>query len=267
MRESRMSASKLLLIAWASLILTAVPGRVSGQQRTTRSALAEPDPKGTLSLISPFLEAIYPEFKDKGAQTEVRFGMAFGESWGWTTSAGFTLWDRVFGAEQRINQQLGPGKPREVIVNRPKGLMEGSFGFDRRGRIQTFHSSNSTLLNSEKNEAISKLCYGHPEWSEAQAIQALKEAGASYGPNEKDAFREAIPLRQLERFLGKLTVHDLEFKSLVEDREGSFVQMYWEVGLVGRRPGEPPANYFLRFEPFGGKLTTVLKWPGSKRIF
>ncbi len=60
-------------------------------------------------------------------------------------------------------------------------------------------------------EKLSQLAKSHSEWSETQVASALRQAGAQFGPADKDAFVSSLPLSEAERFLGHLTLTAVGF--------------------------------------------------------
>ena len=133
---------------------------------------------------------------------------------------------------------------------------------DKWGRI---HEAWGGLVGFERaRQAFKKLLEQRADWTEAQAIQALADAGAAYGPDARDALLKKISLASLEPFIGACKVDDLRFR-LREDNGGpSGLPKYradveWALTLRDcARPGEPPLTYVLLFEPFGGTLVHLL---------
>jgi hypothetical protein len=80
---------------------------------------------------------------------------------------------------------------------------------------------------------------------------ALREAGAHYGADASDV-EGALPLQALARILGPLTVGTMTF-----DEDGTPLQ--WRIELRG-----PTATYRATVEPFGGRLTSIVRDGGAR---
>jgi hypothetical protein len=96
----------------------------------------------------------------------------------------------------------------------------------------------------------------HPEWSDAEELSAARKLGLRYGPEEKSAILEKLPLKQLAEFYGKLRIKSAEF--LINGGGKcvgcSFVYPRWNVYLSG---ASTPRGLFIVVEPFFGKITHI----------
>jgi hypothetical protein len=125
------------------------------------------------------------------------------------------------------------------------------------------------LANAKQNTAIAALVESHPEWSDEQAADALKSAGALYGPADKSEFTKSLHLPELEKSLGLKLVSSenpefppIRFEGWTNpDHVGSFGRFAWAVRLQADFPGGRPRKYAFVFEPFHGKLTDIFKVP------
>jgi hypothetical protein len=128
------------------------------------------------------------------------------------------------------------------------------------GRVQEMHAY-SDAVHEQQVEDLRQLVESHPDWSNAQAVNALKQAGARFGPDDKEAFVNSLPLDKAERFLGKLKITLVEFNYPDRDRTGHFAApaLDWTVQAEAELPDGTHPRYGLRFEPFEGKLTSLVQ--------
>jgi hypothetical protein len=62
-----------------------------------------------------------------------------------------------------------------------------------------------------QTEKVSAVLEQHPEWSDAEELSAARKLGLRYGPEEKSAILEKLPVKQLAEFYGKLRIKSAEF--------------------------------------------------------
>ena len=120
------------------------------------------------------------------------------------------------------------------------------------GRLLEF-VANGFLLHSEELQHIVEQSNQHIEWTDEQVISALKESGARFGPNDKEAFLQQLSLQSLEPFIGTTKFISSEFRLREPEREGSFTHLYWDV-RIEVHSADSPTQYSLLFEPYTGKL-------------
>ena len=78
------------------------------------------------------------------------------------------------------------------------------------GRVHEFHAY-SDAVHQQQRDLLHHLVASHAEWSNTQIANALKQAGARFGPDDKEAFVKSLPLNKVERFLGKIKITSVEF--------------------------------------------------------
>jgi len=137
----------------------------------------------------------------------------------------------------------------------PQEYLSATFHFDEKGHIVTFRAQGTSAGNVtakrtyEKDIDLSK----HP--TGAELIDALKRAGAKYGPDDKEEFVKSLPIRKLETFLGKLNIISVEFGPFSqEDRSDFSDEMEWDVRAVATRIDGGTTKYILSFEQYNGTL-------------
>jgi hypothetical protein len=107
-----------------------------------------------------------------------------------------------------------------------------------------------------QREKVSAVLKPHPEWSDAEELSAARKLGLRYGPEEKSAILEKLPLQQLAEFYSKLRIKSAEFSMNggMKCAGCSFVYPRWDVTLskVGK-----PGGIDIVVEPFFGKITHI----------
>jgi hypothetical protein len=105
------------------------------------------------------------------------------------------------------------------------------------------------------------LVQSHPEWTDAEAVIELKKEGARFGPNDKEALVQVLPMRAADRFLGSLKITSVEFKHLADNRDGDFAltAFDWAVRCEAKSADGTTVVYVFGFEPFEGKLTNLFR--------
>jgi hypothetical protein len=171
----------------------------------------------------------------------------------------FRITDMSPGSEQ----YLGGSGDRQPGIRKPQTLLEGIFAFNRSGELEQAFIRGDSLTNKEKNEALRSTANAHHEWTDVEALQALKGAGATYGPWARDAFLKSLPIKGLgDAFKGTVALKEANFVALSATREGDFAVFQWMVVFeIKGGPGEA-AQYKGSFEPFGGRLT----WLGKSKL-
>jgi hypothetical protein len=126
---------------------------------------------------------------------------------------------------------------------------------------------STTPPSTAPRAAFARLVLSHPKWTDEQVITALREAGATYGPEDKGRFLNAIPRKTLKPFIGELAVDTAEFgvarpnpANGIHYFEGESI-CYWVVAVTTRLPDGTNKHYSLLFDAFGGKLYNI-SWTG-----
>lgn len=126
------------------------------------------------------------------------------------------------------------------------------------GRVQELHAY-SEAVHQEQLDDVRRLVATHSDWTEVQMASALKQAGARYAPQDKEAFVSSLPLNKTERFLGILRITSIEFSYPSRDPNGHYTSpgLHWIVRAEGTPPDGTHPRYYFTFEPFEGKLTDL----------
>jgi hypothetical protein len=224
---------------------------------TVAQSIAKSDthPK-SFAMVRDLLAAEYPELLEKGWYLDVSSFQPIDDSWHEIRETHFKVTDKAPSpGNPTIN--LATGKP---FTPQATTKMEGFFQADKDGQLERFYVWNSDILKSDRLDAIRKQVQDHPQWSEEDAILALKNAGATYyGPTETDKLLQAVRPEELGKILGRVHVESAEFEGVGgEGRVGTVTGLYWSVRIDTEGPKAGHRKYALTFEPFGGKLTGIL---------
>jgi hypothetical protein len=216
-----------------------------------------------LSFVHDFLGVFYPELLTKGHTLRLCVSHPAEASWRTISGVYFTVtpeWPSNYAVPYYLNGKLVP----ETRPNPNNILLDGSIWLpdvERPGRIEqvlTFRQATG----QQKLEAVHRLVQSHPGWSDDNAVAALKQAGARYGPSDKEAFVKSLPLVEAEPFLGRLVLNSVEFNHLRNDRSaGGLIDVFeWQVRAAGHFDDGTQTSYVFSFEPFDGRLTSLNRY-------
>lgn len=120
-------------------------------------------------------------------------------------------------------------------------------------------SAAGPILNGRSDRFVEEMIK-HPGWSDTQVITGMNEAGAKFTPDHKGEFLRAVPVENLKPFVGELEVVSATFYLRERDEEGrrSKVNPYWLVQAKWHGPDGHERQCRLLFEPFEGRLTSLL---------
>lgn len=200
-----------------------------------------------LTFVHDFLRTFYPETLATGNQLVLCISHPADASWREVSGVYFKV--TPFSKEE--------SNPLVELGQTPI-LLNGSFWLTPQrqyGRVFQMVAS-SEVVHEKQINAIRKLVESNPDWSESQAIQALKSMGARYGPAEKEEFVSSLHLEKAERFLGKLKIKRLDFNGINSVSSGALASSLfdWVVQADSKFPDGTQAQYGFTFEPFEGKL-------------
>lgn len=116
-----------------------------------------------------------------------------------------------------------------------------------------------------RQESLGKLVRDHPEWSDAQVVEAFKKAGGKYGPENKDQLLHALPYAQLTPYIGVLTARSAEWVLHRPEKPGPHVLgevgsvCFWRVYGTSHLPSGATPDYQLLVDAFDGKLSSLVE--------
>ena len=201
------------------------------------------------------IRTFFPELTGKQYPMFVFWGNSFDHTW---TTVGLF---RRFSLE--VQDSASDFLKGETFESRGTGLLNAVFEFD---------SSDLTMLSIQgranryrENTAIRNLVDHHKEWSDQQVIDALKDAGALYGPNDEQELRRVLPtMSKLASIFGAaptITAASFELRADLRPPAPRNASLDWRVDLRvpsrgGRKKG---TRYIAGFEPFAGKLNSIVR--------
>ena len=207
-----------------------------------------------------FLHDFYPELSGRDLFLSLSTVQRFDNSWRVIHRIEFNAMLHDPLSEAMLNPPFDP-KTGKQLTPPENSVLKGDILFDHRGFLHAFATSGESS-QAKRIAALRDLIQSHPEWSNTDAVRALKQAGAHYGPDEKSEFRKTIQLQKFESFMGsKLELRSIEFESLPENHEGSFTAgaLNWSITADRVLGSGKRIPYTFSFEPFDGKLTAVHK--------
>ena len=139
---------------------------------------------------------------------------------------------------------------------RSRAVLWGHFYFDHQTKQLRDVLLGGPFID-DRLDKLAKQVEKHPEWPDGRVIQALKAAGAKFGPDDKAAFLRTLPLKDLEPFIGSLEVISAEFTVRLAPAQGERPKTDLQWGVEAKchsEDGRYEANCFLSFEPFDGFL-------------
>ena len=219
--------------------------------------------KDIFDVARDILAASYPEI--------------FGKNWYIGFSTGQPVdnnsWREIYGFDFKVSR-FGPSASWNIvsdaagnIISPPENttFLQGSSWIDNRGQLRILRLVfEGDLACSRQNKAIRDLVQSHPEWSEEQGIRALKDAGARYGPADKEQFLQKVQLEKFAHVLGQLHVKLVEFQGISPDHLGSFASLFWVIQAEAILSDGSHRMYGFSFEPFEGKLTGLSQIPDRR---
>jgi hypothetical protein len=257
------------LVRYLTLVVAVLAASTIGA--TQRSPFATST--NAFTVTQTVLRIFYPEVF--GNSRQVVFSAehpADSDVWGEFTGLQFTI--KRFSSDTSWDYLVDPKTGKPIAPPENTAFLEGSTWVTPKwGLMQLIIEGD--LANSKQNKAIASLVQSHPEWSDEQAADALKSAGALYGPADENDFTKSLHLPELEKSLG-LRVLSPENSKLPDGREfspiwfqgwpnsghvGSFGRFEWIVRMEADCGDGHTRKYTLAFEPFQGKLTNIVQLP------
>ena len=102
---------------------------------------------------------------------------------------------------------------------------------------------------SDERFNAERLMQSHPEWSDEDALAAVRKAGLRFGPNEKQQLLQGLPLKALAEIYGPLRIQHATFDLMREhekDAEWWFTGLQWDISAEVRfeTNNHNPPKYF-----------------------
>jgi hypothetical protein len=146
--------------------------------------------------------------------------------------------------------RLPPWDPR-YRVGGADPVLTSIFTFDTQNKVLIRFWAFGPLVRGRLDE-FEREVGKHPEWSDAEIAQALKKAGAKFGPDDRTELLRTLPLKDLEAVTGPGRLEAVSASLGVQYR---FPVLEWRVLVKWRSDdGRSEADYLLWVEPFDGRL-------------
>jgi hypothetical protein len=142
------------------------------------------------------------------------------------------------------------------LAKRAEPVLGASFEFDLEKRLLRKVWVSGPFVDGRLDK-LKKELDEHPDWPDSRLVEALKAAGAKYGPDDRVAFLRAIPLKELEPYTGRMEVISARFgvRFPADEGERPKADLTWFVDAKWRSPdGQREAFRTMTFEPFDGAL-------------
>jgi hypothetical protein len=114
------------------------------------------------------------------------------------------------------------------------------------------------FMNNKSSKHIleaAEVINAHPEWTDAQDLEAATKLGMQFGPDKKTAVLRLIPLKGLSGFYGPLRIKNIAFSVASKKEPGAyFTDLHWRITVeeIGTS-----RTLQIAIEPFGGKIDAI----------
>lgn len=236
------AVSRLVGIALVSLVLV-------------RTVWGQPFPQApsSVAVAQVAVKACFPELKGRGWMAEMIIA----------PGVDHPMWS----AFPTVGLRLGPPGQR-LMTDGLSGsaLVAALWDFPLSGFVELFADGRlsqvlfyGTHVHSRDGLAFAKLVGEHPAWTAAEITTALKQAGAQYGPEDREAFLRQLNPERFAPLLGTLSGIEAVFMMPEQYAPGSptLSEPRWAVSAEARIGRGPRYCYTLGFEPFEGRLRSI----------
>ena len=252
MRRSSNRRSKILFLLATGLVGAAYSAARPLLARNATSALGDCSP---IRTAQAFLQDFYPELRNMNLEMYLDARGSFEQPWSYLPRLDVVLGD---GPPCGGRPQGASGCEQGGFVPEVNQRLGAHFDFFLDGRIQNVSIVSEDLANQRKNDRLRNLVDHHQDWSDAEVVTALGNAGARFGPNQKDAFLKQLPIDLLGKYVGELRMESAEFELRHDQPGGPIAELYWSVRIKAQASGTSNRACGLEFEPFGGKLIALV---------
>lgn len=127
-------------------------------------------------------------------------------------------------------------------------------------RPTAFRNDSEFGTASTPMEPVTKvraLINAHPEWTETQELEAATKLGMRYGPDQRSALLQLIPLKGLSLVYGPLRITDAKFSTTGNNDKAAnsaFADLHWHVDAHGVGTSR---SLQIFVEPFDGKVVAL----------
>ena len=229
----------LLLLA-TSFILMASPSALSQQASNDR-----------VSYAKHLVRVFYPELFGRNLSLKVRDDAPLDVE-------GLSNW---FSLE--ISEPWHSGEPRKCDT---PDVMSAYFMLTTRKNSRPLYAVHfgGAATGSDKLDSLREAIDGNTKYSDEEILEMLKTHGAKFLSGHEDQLLRKIPIKELESFLGVITVTSVTFKIRDAAQYSAGLpaaNLVWAVYFTATRRGGRSMKYFLILEPFEGKVRALERMP------
>jgi hypothetical protein len=219
--------------------------------------------KDQIRTAQELIQVFYPELNNSRNEMLVFWSDPFDKAW---TTSGFL---REFGLDvAETKTGLLTTETKDAIGS---GLLNTFCEFEADGSLHAM-TMRGRANHYREHADMRALVDQHVEWSSEQVMDAMREQGALFGPDRKDAFTKTLPrMSSLAMALaGIARIVSVEFITRLKDfADTTYAQLEWSVELeVLLGPDRAKSvRYVAAFEPFGGKIIAIHSKPAQPAVF
>lgn len=226
--------------------------------RAPHEADATPVAGKYVAQARDLLRTLHPELNDKGyalsLATPIDYDHPDESSQYFELNVGDRFKDIILGY---VGGYYQGEKPKDFNPGpiHPKQYLTGIFTYQG-GQLRSLDLSGSAVGDHDAMLALrEQIRLREPAMTAAKANPILKQAGAQYGLEDKQAFVAALPIAKLEPFLGKLSITSAKFEGTDADDDDVSASSWpdWTV-FTKAQQGEHQVTIRMLFEPFKGDL-------------
>jgi hypothetical protein len=149
---------------------------------------------------------------------------------------------------------------------RPEQFLTGYFSFDVQGRLLAYSGQGSATTNHDADNQVYAALRSRSGLTESEITRILRDSGAKYGFKDQKQFRDELPLKEIERFIGKVESLSLDFEPINPSWNNDPLNDLgvWSYAVVLIKTAQKDGNkvtYRAFFDHFTGALTSLHEWP------
>jgi hypothetical protein len=155
-------------------------------------------------------------------------------------------------------ERLDAGEPCPC----PNPMLKATLGFDLSSKDKALSDIFLTgPVARGRQDKFEYLMRSHTQWTKAQVVQALNEAGARFGADKKDQALKVLPLSELRPYMGDLKVESARFH--VTDPQDWKEQgklwggCAWLIPITATGRSGHKTRYAFVIEPFEGRVISI----------
>jgi hypothetical protein len=97
---------------------------------------------------------------------------------------------------------------------RTEQFLTGYFSFNVQGRLVAYSAQGSATTNHEADNRLYESLRSRSRLTESEIAKILRDSGSKYGFKDQKQFRDELPIKAIERFIGKVELISLDFEPI-----------------------------------------------------